>query len=119
GPVTVGVAIGDNGARRLCEREQRLRGVIPCATRWRHSAQPFAGQSGFTQCIEITLSTLGYERLVIAFTQQRNTLMTFCNQPACGVIRPGVVVKIKPGVRDRKSTRLNSSHVKISYAVFC
>src|SRR5690606_41580684 len=24
-----------------------------------------------------------------------------------------------PGSRDRKSTRLNSSHVKISYAVFC
>src|SRR5690606_40557992 len=24
-----------------------------------------------------------------------------------------------PGDRDRKSTRLNSSHVKISYAVFC
>src|SRR5690606_40625919 len=24
-----------------------------------------------------------------------------------------------PGFRDRKSTRLNSSHVKISYAVFC
>src|SRR5690606_40739162 len=24
-----------------------------------------------------------------------------------------------PGGRDRKSTRLNSSHVKISYAVFC
>src|SRR5690606_42010138 len=24
-----------------------------------------------------------------------------------------------PGQRDRKSTRLNSSHVKISYAVFC
>src|SRR5215475_15529664 len=26
---------------------------------------------------------------------------------------------LAPGVRDRKSTRLNSSHVKISYAVFC
>src|SRR5690606_41140187 len=26
---------------------------------------------------------------------------------------------IKVGARDRKSTRLNSSHVKISYAVFC
>src|SRR5690606_39837379 len=25
----------------------------------------------------------------------------------------------KSGIRDRKSTRLNSSHVKISYAVFC
>src|SRR5699024_11550242 len=24
-----------------------------------------------------------------------------------------------PGARDRKSTRLNSSHVSISYAVFC
>src|SRR5699024_11887804 len=24
-----------------------------------------------------------------------------------------------PGIRDRKSTRLNSSHVSISYAVFC
>src|SRR5207302_7765605 len=27
--------------------------------------------------------------------------------------------KWKPGGRDRKSTRLNSSHVKSSYAVFC
>src|SRR5690625_5993050 len=26
---------------------------------------------------------------------------------------------INPGYRDRKSTRLNSSHVAISYAVFC
>src|SRR5690349_22613005 len=25
----------------------------------------------------------------------------------------------RPGIRDRKSTRLNSSHVEISYAVFC
>src|SRR3712207_7092893 len=25
----------------------------------------------------------------------------------------------QPGVRDRKSTRLNSSHANISYAVFC
>src|SRR5436309_9724036 len=25
----------------------------------------------------------------------------------------------RQGLRDRKSTRLNSSHVKISYAVFC
>src|SRR5690606_39650045 len=40
--------------------------------------------------------------------------------------RPGVgrqvrapVVGIHGGPADRKSTRLNSSHVKISYAVFC
>src|SRR6266511_5271745 len=28
-------------------------------------------------------------------------------------------IAIDPTSRDRKSTRLNSSHVKISYAVFC
>src|SRR5690554_7563080 len=27
--------------------------------------------------------------------------------------------RLKPRQRDRKSTRLNSSHVRISYAVFC
>src|SRR5256885_8555776 len=34
----------------------------------------------------------------------------------------GVVIRIRtrgPGSRDRKSTRLNSSHLVISYAVFC
>src|SRR5690606_39389140 len=30
-----------------------------------------------------------------------------------------LAVELAPEIRDRKSTRLNSSHVKISYAVFC
>src|SRR5690554_7133721 len=30
-----------------------------------------------------------------------------------------VLFPVKLGVGDRKSTRLNSSHVRISYAVFC
>src|SRR3989454_8890532 len=42
-------------------------------------------------------------------------------------LEPGMVFNIEPGiyqlgkfgVRDRKSTRLNSSHLVISYAVFC
>src|SRR5690606_42152222 len=36
-----------------------------------------------------------------------------CKSPRLLIAVPPVVV------RDRKSTRLNSSHVKISYAVFC
>src|SRR5436309_5635631 len=32
---------------------------------------------------------------------------------------PREAMKKAPNPRDRKSTRLNSSHVKISYAVFC
>src|SRR6266511_3173177 len=38
--------------------------------------------------------------------------------PAQSVER-GDPVSVVPGRGDRKSTRLNSSHVKISYAVFC
>src|SRR5207249_11392833 len=32
---------------------------------------------------------------------------------------PRIMSREDPDVRDRKSTRLNSSHVSISYAVFC
>src|SRR3712207_6975819 len=32
---------------------------------------------------------------------------------------PGVVAAVRPARADRKSTRLNSSHANISYAVFC
>src|SRR5690606_40680517 len=31
----------------------------------------------------------------------------------------GLAAELALGAQDRKSTRLNSSHVKISYAVFC
>src|SRR5690606_11943643 len=33
--------------------------------------------------------------------------------------RVGKPVVLEQAIKDRKSTRLNSSHVKISYAVFC
>src|SRR5205807_6265371 len=36
------------------------------------------------------------------------------------IIRPAIIfMKTKPGCEDRKSTRLNSSHLVTSYAVFC
>src|SRR5215475_15099377 len=39
---------------------------------------------------------------------------------ATGLAMAGTYTVTRPfGVEDRKSTRLNSSHVKISYAVFC
>src|SRR5256885_13292706 len=37
---------------------------------------------------------------------------------ADGALHPGLLRSV-PAVRDRKSTRLNSSHLVISYAVFC
>src|SRR5438874_6274215 len=33
--------------------------------------------------------------------------------------RSGIKACVQTAIRDRKSTRLNSSHVEISYAVFC
>src|SRR5690625_7055364 len=35
------------------------------------------------------------------------------------LVRPSIDYAITEGRKDRKSTRLNSSHVAISYAVFC
>src|SRR5690606_41308365 len=52
----------------------------------------------------------------------------FISHPTCGNAWVRSIRSILPGdeggkycepTRDRKSTRLNSSHVKISYAVFC
>src|SRR2546422_6957353 len=33
--------------------------------------------------------------------------------------RPELALRVRPAAQDRKSTRLNSSHGYISYAVFC
>src|SRR5439155_22847230 len=42
-----------------------------------------------------------------------------CLRVSRALHRPGQSADVRHGVRDRKSTRLNSSHVAISYAVFC
>src|SRR5471032_993057 len=39
--------------------------------------------------------------------------------PATGQLPPPATGQLPPGTTDRKSTRLNSSHITISYAVFC
>src|SRR5437773_5742899 len=45
---------------------------------------------------------------------------TYPSSPTCGVpVCTPMRTRIGPVERDRKSTRLNSSHITISYAVFC
>src|ERR1035438_6410832 len=39
--------------------------------------------------------------------------------PANAVVRARIDARVKEEATDRKSTRLNSSHLGISYAVFC
>src|SRR5690606_40297859 len=68
----------------------------------------------------------GHHRLAASETQGRQDLLpaggdavcvAHLNRPNCGE-REDLSLRHQP-VEDRKSTRLNSSHVKISYAVFC
>src|SRR5207253_6383558 len=40
-------------------------------------------------------------------------------EAATGEVKPLIPLGTRGKLRDRKSTRLNSSHVAISYAVFC
>src|SRR5690606_39655842 len=54
----------------------------------------------------------GFERLVTAADQ-------LCDGAAHDRELRKLFERLEPHVKDRKSTRLNSSHVKISYAVFC
>src|SRR6266699_5991018 len=56
----------------------------------------------------------------------RSTLFPYTTlfRSRCRAAWPGLARATDPGLarrrgRDRKSTRLNSSHVRISYAVFC
>src|SRR5690606_32237601 len=45
-------------------------------------------------------------------------VLEVARERGCAVFTPSSIGAFGPGA-DRKSTRLNSSHVKISYAVFC
>src|SRR6266576_3335448 len=53
-----------------------------------------------------------HDALSISSSSSRGTCRSHCRTP-----RP--IARLSCAPRDRKSTRLNSSHVEISYAVFC
>src|SRR5690606_41407728 len=82
-------------------------GVYPLSL---HDALPISGREGGEQVPLV---------LVVVGTGQRvpGTVLVALGIQA-GAQLPLAVQRVAP-LQDRKSTRLNSSHVKISYAVFC
>src|SRR5436309_6609991 len=58
---------------------------------------------------------VSFDVLVPQVVEESPALPDHLQEPPPGVVVLGVGLE----VLDRKSTRLNSSHVKISYAVFC
>src|SRR5690242_21111203 len=65
----------------------------------------------FAQANLLQLDAHAFERF--DFILCRNVLIYFDRDTQCAVLR------VLDGLLDRKSTRLNSSHMSISYAVFC
>src|SRR5690606_40391309 len=73
-----------------------------------HHAVPMASRSG----------TIGVFGPIDLGLRAANLTVPWVSAP--DLVRPGDEVEVEWAVKkDRKSTRLNSSHVKISYAVFC
>src|SRR5690606_39729173 len=77
-------------------------------------------------CVQACPTATLMENTIIEAGQPEHSVITTCAY--CGVgcsfeaeLQGSEVVRMTPykGGKDRKSTRLNSSHVKISYAVFC
>src|SRR3712207_7625720 len=63
-----------------------------------------------------TLFRSGLEAQPLLRVQRRQLVEL---RPALGLVGVHAVDRVEPDQRDRKSTRLNSSHANISYAVFC
>src|SRR5437868_13064771 len=69
----------------------------------------------------VQLHMIVNDRTVHSFPTRRSSDLEQVARRRCAVCGAGVLRMLEPWPRplDRKSTRLNSSHVSISYAVFC
>src|SRR5690606_42134102 len=69
-------------------------------------------------CLRIPRSTL-FPYTTLFRSRPRRGRGSAPDRTRCCADCPACAARPWPARRDRKSTRLNSSHVKISYAVFC
>src|SRR5690606_41276021 len=96
----------------LSPRRAPRRPLFPYTTLFRSlAARPSMGK---------TALALNFVETAI-FTQSKPVLVFSMEMPSAALVMRMMssVGRIDQGKIDRKSTRLNSSHVKISYAVFC
>src|SRR5690349_22954339 len=69
-----------------------------------------------------TLYAEGQRRYVESLSAYARQFLQLMEKPDVDLIEglsPAIAIEQKAASQDRKSTRLNSSHVEISYAVFC
>src|SRR2546430_7497825 len=82
---------------------------------WRFQAQVGSSQANFGEVGKSYSTILSNKGMRCANPPQAEDRCKTTRRPA----RPRTAPHRKTWVRDRKSTRLNSSHSQISYAVFC
>src|SRR5207302_10481089 len=94
----------------------RLRSTLfPYTTLFRSC---FSGAAPLMAATKARFEELSGGRIVEGYSLTEAMMACIVN-PLEGTNKIGSVGIPLPDVEDRKSTRLNSSHVKISYAVFC
>src|SRR5690606_39682374 len=72
----------------------------------------------FRSAVEFTAAVAAGKLAFVSFAKQWSPALAWSSLAAAGLFTQAGVTTVA-GIGDRKSTRLNSSHVKISYAVFC
>src|SRR5688500_19867179 len=73
----------------------------------------------FLLLLSLFFSCIGHHRALHSFPTRRSSDLTSPARPRTGSTRSPCTAARSPRPTDRKSTRLNSSHLVISYAVFC
>src|SRR2546427_921005 len=70
---------------------------------------------------QIVIASAGQAQVSIVLGERSNETYQFAAAELANYLKilSGAAVKIVSDAEDRKSTRLNSSHSQISYAVFC
>src|SRR5689334_24794761 len=81
------------------------------------AAVPPRSKAVIAQTVQLLLNMIGSSEKVEILLQRLPRLhVALLRQDACPV---NAIALFRPSPLDRKSTRLNSSHSSISYAVFC
>ena len=70
-------------------------------------------------CLCICTSVMASSKIAIAIKVKGKVSVIQKGSPEKQSLKPGTALSDQDKILDRKSTRLNSSHKPISYAVFC
>src|SRR5437773_10270788 len=81
--------------------------------------RPTQGRQPMPHLIPFFSDPTAHPRVLHSFPSRRSSDLSACSASSTGAEIISRTRSRKAGTSDRKSTRLNSSHITTSYAVFC